>query len=93
MGVNAISIGGISQPQSDPEYADIIRRLRALGLEPCGDKAIDKNRLKQAEQKIESAKKALTQKNDPAMQEKEKAAAAMTGASNLADLNKILLGL
>lgn len=108
-----INISALSAAASscyiDPEHQRIMRELRAMGIEPTGDKAADKAKL----QEVKSAKKAAETQNIEFVAEvkpSEKAGAEsskdnikndiavkslnMTGATQLAELNKIkLLGL
>ena len=91
--VHAIGpVGGIE----DPEYKRIIQELMKLGIRPSGNKQIDKARLTQI--KAEQAKKILEDKiersNDNNVdKEREKLEELKTGAMQLAEINKLLLGL
>ena len=97
----------------DPEYQRIIRELRALGIEPSGDKATDKAKL----ERVQSSKDASAAQTEGSVQanktfgetieelagiemsEKEELAgiemsekvnaAAMTGATQISELNKL----
>ena len=58
MWMNVSSIGNaMYSVAADSEYQRIVRELRALGLEPTGDKAADKA-------KLEAAKAALKSENN-----------------------------
>ena len=112
MSMNISSVGAMnSQVYIDPEHQRIMRELRALGLEPTGDKSTDKAKLEQArnEKKAEQAQAASQIQFVSGVEESSKAEAAsssdaakdtaiqaqnMTGAEQLAKLNKLkLLGL
>ncbi len=86
----------------DPEYQRIIRELRALGIEPSGDKASDKAKL----ERVQSSKDASAAQTEGSVQANktfgetieelagiemsEKVnAAAMTGATQISELNKL----
>lgn len=93
----------------DPEHQRIMRELRAMGIEPTGDKTTDKNKLQEAK----TAKKVAETQNIQFVAEvkpSEKAGAEssqdnikndlsiktqqMTGATQIAEFNKFkLLGL
>lgn len=112
MGMNISSMGAVASSVAfDSEYQRIIRELRALGLEPTGDKATDKTRLETAKAQQAAAKneavqcQAVTPANET---EKDYAVSSsdnikqdiafqaqnMTGAEQIAQLNKFkLLGL
>jgi len=109
----AINISALSAAAScyniDPEHQRIMRELRAMGIEPTGDKAVDKAKLQEAK----DAKRAIETQNIQIVSEakpSEKTGAEsaqdnikedisaktqqMTGATQLAELNKFkLLGL
>lgn len=112
MSMNISSLGAMStQAYIDPEHQRIMRELRALGLEPTGDKSSDKAKLEQArsEKKAEQAQAASQVQFVSGVEESSKAEAVsssdaakdmavqsqnMTGAEQLAKLNKYkLLGL
>lgn len=58
MGMNISSMGQVAlNVAMDSEYQRIIRELRALGIEPTGNKSTDKA-------KLEAAKAALRAQND-----------------------------
>lgn len=59
MNVSSIS-SGLYCVATDSEYQRIIRELRALGIEPTGDKSTDKN-------KLEAAKSAQKAENNQAV--------------------------
>ena len=57
MGMNVNALGQVATLVAmDSEYQRIIRELRALGLEPTGDKATDKARLEAAKAEKSSQK-------------------------------------
>lgn len=105
MGMNIASImsgnmsvnGGI-----DSEHLRIMRELRAMGIEPTGDKFTDKAKLTEAK-KVKSIEKTSISKNktneenkaqaSSGSDEKQKAeaGAAMTGATQMSELNKLFL--
>lgn len=112
MGMNVNALGQVATIVAmDSEYQRIIRELRAMGLEPTGDKATDKAMLeaakaqKSSQSNCEMQTKAVenvtdTEKTgaisnaDVAKEETTAAAQNMTGAEQLAQLNKLkLLGL
>lgn len=67
MSMNVSSLSGIMYcVATDAEYQRIIRELRALGLEPTGDKAADKAKLEAAKsaQKAENKEEAVFQPID-----------------------------
>ena len=112
MGMNISSIGQVAVSVAiDSEYQRIIRELRALGIEPTGDKTVDKAKLEAAKQQQKAQNNSTVQvqavtetnetekagaissednvKNDTAIQ-----AQNMTGAEQIAKLNKLkILGL
>ena len=60
MGMNINSLGQVATTVAlDSEYQRILRELRALGIEPTGDKAVDKAKL-QAAKEQQKAKNAGT---------------------------------
>lgn len=93
----------------DPEYNRIIRELRALGIEPTGDKSVDKAKLQQAKdakraeetQNIQfvaevkpTEKSGAESSQDNIKNDISTKAQNMTGATQLAEFNKYkLLGL
>ncbi len=86
----------------DPEYLRIIRELRALGIEPTGDKTVDKRKLEEAKkvmnlQKTDISKykdsentrySNVTQENE---QHNENLAEQMAGTLQLSELNKLFI--
>ena len=72
----------------DSEYQRIIRQLRAYGIEPTGDKSVDKAKL----QKIEAVN---TKNNDKKAETSQNTALTDNGqgTDQLAMLNKLKLGL
>lgn len=108
MSLNIASISAMSaQAYIDPEHQRIMRELRALGIEPTGDKSADKAKLEEAK----AAKKAAQTQSTSGVQfvtgteesskadavsSKDEAAPAisaqtMTGAEQIAQLNKFKL--
>ena len=107
MNVNALS-SGMYCSFMDPEYQRIMRELRAMGIEPSGDKMADKAKLEAAKsaQKAENNQKIVfhpveasneTDKNqafsaaDEAKNTIGASAIDMTGAQQIAQLNKLKL--
>lgn len=112
MGMNINALGQVATTVAlDSEYQRILRELRALGIEPAGDKAVDKAKLQAAkeQQKAKNAGTVIMQavtgtndtekagalssednvKNDNSIQ-----AQNMTGAEQIAKLNKLkILGM
>lgn len=99
MSINAISMsfGSCSGTSVDSEYQKIMRALRAYGIEPTGDKSVDKAKL----QKIEAAKDSQnTQLSNQQNKDNATETSAQTqitdqgqGTDQLAMLNKLKLGL
>ena len=107
MGMNVNALGQVATIVAmDSEYQRIIRELRALGLEPTGDKATDKAMLEAAKAKKSSQsnceiqtqavdnvkepeKAGAISNTDIAKEETAAAAQNMTGAEQLAQLNKL----
>lgn len=88
------AVGAISQ-YSDPEYIRIIQELRKRGLSPTGNKIIDKSRLERAKEKLELSEneKIKTTNYQDSETELAKLEEERIGATQLSELNKILLGL
>ena len=97
-GLGCFSISGMM----DPEYQRIIRELQALGITPTGDKSADKAKLQRV-QSAKNSENAQPETNVQAnktfgetieeisginMNDKVNAA-AMTGATQIAELNKL----
>ena len=77
------------------DYEQIIRKLRVLGLEPTGNKEVDKARLSQAVRKKAEKfelKKEVEQNNEKNI-ELEKMEENRTGAKILGELNRFLFGI
>ncbi len=107
MGVNSISAFSASYNYIDSEHKRIMEELRALGIEPTGNKSTDKMKLQQAKEAQkksdvketefvkevqEAAKPQSESSGDDAA--KEISAKNMTGAAQIADYNKYkLLGI
>ena len=93
--VQAISAIG-KNPFKDPEYIKIVRELYQLGIEPTGDKKVDKAKLESEKKKLahkieaKMQEQAASQNIDPQRTQMEE---ERLGAMNVAELNKILLGL
>lgn len=85
-----LAVGAINH-YTDPEYIKILMELRKLGITPSGSKTIDRGKLVKAkhqlEEKFEVKEQALPDT------EREKLEEQRTGATALAEINKILLGL
>jgi len=94
--VQAISSIGRDNPFSDPEYIKIVQELYQLGIAPTGNKNVDKARLESEKQKLaqkieqKMQEQASSQNIDPQRNQMEE---ERLGAMNVAELNKILLGL
>lgn len=75
----------------DPEYMRILAELRKLGITPSGNKIVDRQKLVQEKQKFEENLESSNyiERNT----EREKLEEERKGATALADINKILLGL
>jgi hypothetical protein len=90
------AVGAIGQ-YSDPEYLKIIQELMKLGIAPSGNKSIDKAKLEKAQQKTESKfeidKTQNNNQKDEQQTKKEQMEEQRVGATNLAEINKVLLGL
>lgn len=84
------AVGAISH-YTDPEYIRIIMELRKLGITPSGNKTVDRGKLEQEKHKLEQKFK-VEEKALPDV-EREKLEEQRTGATALAEINKILLGL
>lgn len=85
-----LAIGAINQ-YTDPEYIKILMELRKLGITPSGNKTIDCARLVQEKHRLEE-KFEVKEQALPDI-EREKLEEQRTGATALAEINKILLGL
>lgn len=84
----------------DSEYQTIIRALRAYGVEPTGDKSVDKAKLERIESSKSSAKAQsaklennFNQKTSQETQNKTDTANAGAGTDQIAMLNKLRFGL
>ena len=90
------AIGAIGHDY-DPEYLQIIRELRKYGLTPSGNKEIDKSRLAQAKLKQEQAEEFLLEDISKPDENKDTERALLeelrTGATELAKINRVLLGI
>ncbi|PWL80725.1 hypothetical protein DBY21_00855 [Candidatus Gastranaerophilales bacterium] len=100
MSVNSLTMASAISSSAntiDSEYLRIMRQLRAYGIEPTGDKSVDKAKL----QKIEAAKDSQTSqfantKNNNKNAENSSNIAITDngqGTDQLAMLNKLKLGL
>ncbi len=107
MSVNSISSLSASYNSIDSEYKRIIEELRAMGIEPTGNKSTDKMKLQQAKQAektsdvqesqfVSEVKDTDKVQKESSQDEAQNATAAqnMTGATQISDYNKYkLLGL
>lgn len=84
------AIGAINK-YTDPEYIRILMELRKLGITPSGNKTIDRQKLVDAKRHLEE-KFEIKKETAPNI-EREKLEEQRTGATALAEINKILLGL
>ncbi len=80
---------------NDPEYLRILRELQRLGITPSGNKAIDKAKLEKAKEKTEERFEIFDEIEiaDKKQLEREQMEIDRQGATTLAEINKILLGL
>lgn len=86
------AVGAIDH-NSDPEYIRILMALRKLGITPSGNKTVDRQKLVDEKNRLLAKfeiKKTEIDKNQSEREEMEK---ERIGATALADINKILLGL
>lgn len=86
----------------DAEHLRIMRELRAMGIEPTGDKSADKAKLEEAK-KIKSIQQANISKNKSGEEQSAQSSvaanensqsetnSAMAGATQLSELNKLFL--
>lgn len=108
MSLNIASINAMcAQAYIDPEHQRIMRELRAMGIEPTGDKSTDKAKLEEAKQTKRTAQAQEVEKVSfvAEVQETEKVGAIsskdeainitsgqnMTGAQQVAMINKYKL--
>lgn len=108
MSLNIASISAMcSQAYIDPEHQRIMRELRAMGIEPTGDKSTDKAKLEETKSAKKAAQTQSSQKvtfvseteessKADAVSSKDEAASAinaqtMSGAEQIAQLNKYKL--
>lgn len=96
MSINAISMS--SGMTIDSEYQRIMRQLRAYGIEPTGDKSVDKAKLQRIEQTKESQNSKLQNPNDNNQKSEKEVSSEQfvdkgQGTDQLAMLNKLKLGL
>lgn len=96
MSINAISMS--SCMTIDSEYQRIMRQLRAYGIEPTGDKSVDKAKLQRIEQAKESQNSKLQNPNDNKQKSEEEVSSEQfvdrgQGTDQIAMLNKLKLGL
>ncbi len=84
------AVGAINH-YTDPEYIKILMELRKLGITPSGNKTIDREKLVQEKHRLEE-KFEVKEQYIPNI-EREKLEEQRTGATALAEINKILLGL
>lgn len=101
MGLNAISAMSGSMSVNggvDAEHLRIMRQLEALGITPTGNKSSDKMKLEQALKVKHSQEAGISQQKpnqqsqvaDKNVKEKSEASENMTGASQIAELNKLI---
>mgnify|MGYP000047308330 FL=1 len=101
MSINALSMSAAASSSTstiDTEYQRIMRQLRAYGVEPTGDKSVDKAKLQKIEaaeqsQKTQSAKADNDTNKKNSQDSSNSAAQSSAGTDQLAMLNKIRLGL
>lgn len=101
MSINALSMSAAASSSTstiDTEYQRIMRQLRAYGVEPTGDKSVDKAKLQKIEaaeqsQKTQSAKADNDTYKKNSQDSSNSAAQSSAGTDQLAMLNKIRLGL
>ncbi len=86
------AIGAIGH-YDDPEYIRIITELRKLGITPSGNKNIDRAKLIQEKNRLEEKFSLENYQPNVNTSEREKLEEERTGATALAEINKILLGL
>lgn len=86
------AIGAI-KGYDDPEYIRILMELRKLGITPSGNKTIDRGKLVQEKHRLEEKFKVEDKQPNENQTEREKLEEQRTGATALAEINKILLGL
>lgn len=91
------SIGAISSGGYDSEYQRIITELKRRNMVVTGDKKVDKanlQKVKQKESEAEAFVQAKIDENpDGSDKERQKLEELRVGAMNLAEINKVLLGL
>lgn len=86
------AVGAISH-YTDPEYIKILIELRKLGISPSGNKTVDRGKLEQEKRKLEEKFEIKNLDTDKNQLEREQLEERRTGATALAEINKILLGL
>ena len=92
------AIGNQFNNFADPEYMKIFLELQNAGIKPTGNKQIDKARLEEEKKKIaekihDKIENRQNVQNDNSNEKKKKMEEQRLGAMNIAELNKILLGL
>lgn len=100
MSVNSISMASsmLSCNMIDSEHQRIMRQLRAYGVEPTGDKSVDKAKLQKVEESKQNQNAQLSNnKSNKEMSENKvsenQAESKSEGADQIAMLNKLKLGL
>lgn len=78
---------------SDPEYIRILMELRKLGIASSGNKSIDRQRLAEEKRRLEEKFEVNTPEPNKNQTEREILEENRPGATALAEINKILLGL
>lgn len=86
------AVGAINH-YTDPEYIKILMELRKLGITPSGNKTIDRGKLVQEKHRLEEKFEVKTPVTDKNQVERELLEENRPGATALAEINKILLGL
>ena len=78
---------------TDPEYIRILMELRKLGITPSGSKAIDRQKLADEKRRLEEKFEVKHSDSNKNQLERENLEKQRIGATALAEINKILLGL
>ena len=95
--IQAIGAIGGNSNLNDPEYVKILQELRQLGVQPTGNKNVDKARLEAEKQKIAEQIQEKAQQINPQQQQdmlqRTQLEEQRLGAMTVAELNKILHGL
>lgn len=95
--IQAIGAIGGNSNLNGPEYIKILQELRQLGVQPTGNKNVDKARLEAEKQKIAEQIQEKAQQINPQQQQdmlqRSQLEEQRLGAMTVAELNKILHGL